>query len=158
MKKLLSLILCAESVLALVLTCLIVLLLDDRYGFLNYRFDLTAFKSASLLIGVWVCLEIILFISGLIRKSSRQYSIRWIMLCMVAAAMVTVTFQNGERRAAAYEEITALEKRLAKGDGNPRRIYGDEDFELSMLTYEPINGHEELTRINFHLEETDCGC
>ncbi len=158
MKTIFSTLLRAECVLLLLIACLIALVFDDRYGFLSYRFGLTAFKTAILLIGVWAVLEISLFVYELVAKPSRKYSVRWIMMCMAAAAIATVTFQYGEKRTAAYEEIIAMESRLSKVNGNSRRIRDDEEFELSMLNYETINGHKELTELNFYLEETDCGC
>lgn len=158
MKTFLSFVPRAEYVLLLLVACLLALLLDDRYGYLSYPNKISAFSASLMIIGAWVCLEFTLFVFGLFSKPGRQYSIRWIMLGVVAAAITTATFQHGENRAAAYKGIDDIKWRLSEVDGNPRRIRDDEEYELSMLTYETINGHKELTSLNFCLEETDCGC
>ena len=149
---------CPEMLLLPIVILLVALMLDDRIGFLNLESGLDGFQTSLRLIGIWFGLELLLFIGSFVSSIQRSYNIRWLMLLIPTTAIPILTFQQIEERSIAMVELAEIDSKLLEGDRVWRRIRDDEENERSTTTYAQVNGRQELTALNFYLEETDCGC
>ncbi len=147
-----------EALLLPVAMLLIVLMFDDRIGYLNFESGLDGFQASIRLIGIWFALELSLFVIGFFTSNHRSYNIRWLMLLILVSAIPILTYQQIEERSIAMVKLAEIESNLLENDRVWRRVRDDEENEIATTTYAEINGRSELTALNFYLEETDCGC